>query len=175
MVAGRATLACALCACLAVAACGGGEKRAERATSAAGVGGEPPATSPAAEATVQPLAYGRGVRAGLAGGRIAVVDLTNRAGIEPLRMTVNSEQTVSGLSWSGWGQARATGRGEVETLSCEPSCANGQVDSSRAEIVLSAPRRCGKRQFYTRSSMTYKEAGSGRVRAPDTYLRTPPC
>ena len=31
------------------------------------------------------------------------------------------------------------------------------------------------RRFYTRSTMTYKEPGTGRTRAPDTYLRTPPC
>jgi hypothetical protein len=170
----RTALACALCACLAVAACGGGDKRGERATSAAGVGGEPPATAPAA-ATVQPLAYGPGVRAGLAAGRPAVVDLTNRVGIAPSRMTVNSEQTLSGLRWSGWGEPRATGRGAVETLICEPSCANGRLETSSAVIVLSSPRRCKVRSYYTRSSMTYKEPKTGRVRAPDTYLRTPPC
>jgi hypothetical protein len=173
--AGRAALACALCACVAVAACGGGEDRGERATSAAGAGGEPPTTSPAAAATVQPLRYGRGVRAGLAAGRVAVVDLTDRVGIEPLRMAVNSEQTLSGLRWSAWGEARATGRGQVETLICEPSCANGRLETSSAVIVLSSPRRCKRRSYYTRSSLTYTEPKTGRIRAPDTYLRTPPC
>ena len=42
-------------------------------------------------------------------------------------------------------------------------------------IVLSKPRRCGGARFYTRSTMTYKEPETGRTRAPDTYLRTPPC
>jgi hypothetical protein len=49
------------------------------------------------------------------------------------------------------------------------------VEHSNGVVVLSAPKRCGKRRFYTRSSMTYEEPGSGRTRAPATYLRTPPC
>ena len=177
MVVRRIALACALLACLAVAACGGGEDHGAAGTSAAGVGGAPPATSPApvAAATVQPLAYGRGVRAGLAAGRVAVVDLTNRVGIEPARMAVNREQTLSGLRWTGWGAAGATGRGRVRTLVCEPTCANGRIEASSAVIVLSSPRRCRRSRYYTRSSLTYKEPKTGRVRAPATYLRTPPC
>jgi hypothetical protein len=165
---------CALAACLALTACGGDDPEQPRAD---GVGGEP-AAAPASvppEATVQPLAFGPGVRAGLASGRVAVVDLKNRVGIEPRQMAVNREQTLDGLRWSTWGQARTTGRGQVETLVCEPTCATGRLDSSTAVIVLSRPRRCGDRRFYTRSSMTYEDADTGRTRAPDTYLRTPPC
>jgi hypothetical protein len=177
VVAGRAVLACALCACLAVAGCGDGGGGEERATPAAGVGGEPPAATPSVDpvTTPQPLEFGRGARAGLAAGGVAVVDLTNRVGIEPVRMAVNSEQRLDGLRWSGWGLARTTGRGRVETLVCEPTCATGQLESSTAVIVLSRPRRCANRRFYTRSSMTYDEPKTGRTRAPDTYLRTPPC
>ena len=89
-------------------------------------------------------------------------------------MDVNAEQTLDGLRWSGWGNASATGRGKVDTLVCDPTCATGRREHSSAEIVLSKPRRCGGR-FYTRSSMTYEEPGTHRTRAPDTYLRTPPC
>jgi hypothetical protein len=167
---------CVLAACLAVAGCGGGDD--ERAAApAAGTGGEPPAATPsvAPEATVQPLGYGPGAKAQLAAGAIGVVDLANRAAIAPRKMDVNDEQTLSGLRWTGWAGARATGRGRVQTLICEPSCANGRIEASSAVIVLSSPRRCGRRHYYTQSSMTYKEPKTGRVRAPDTYLRTPPC
>ena len=90
-------------------------------------------------------------------------------------MDVNREQRVGGLRWSGWGAARTTGRGDVRTLICEPNCAGGRIEHSSAVIVLSAPRRCRGGRFYTRSSMTYEEPGTGRTRAPATYLRTPPC
>jgi hypothetical protein len=176
MWAGR-RLGCVLAACLTVAGCGGGDGGEERATPAAGVGGEPPAASPTADAvtTPQPLRYLTGAKAGVAAGRIAVVDLSNRAGIEPATMDVNREQTLDGLRWSGWGNPSATGRGKVDTLICDPTCATGRRERSTAVIVLSKPRRCGGRQFYARSTMTYDEPGTDRTRAPDTYLRTPPC
>jgi hypothetical protein len=171
----RGGLSCVLAACLAVAGCGGDEPRATPA--AAGVGGEPPSASPTVNpvTTPQPLRYLHGARAGLAAGQIAVVDLSNRAGIEPATMDVNREQTLDGVHWSGWGNPSATGRGTVDTLVCDPTCATGRRERSTAVIVLSKPRRCGGRRFYTRSSMTYEEPGTNRTRAPDTYLRTPPC
>jgi len=169
----RRGLSCLLAASLAVAGCG--DDAAGTAAPAAGVGGEPPTASPTVDpvATVQPLAFGPGAKAGLAAGAIGVVDLKKRASIEPRTMAVNSEQTVGGLRWSGWGNPSTTGRGEVTTLICDPTCATGRREDSTAVIVLSKPRRCGAGRFYTRSTMTYKEPGTGRTRAPDTYLRTP--
>lgn len=166
---------CVLAACLAVAGCGGGDETA--AAPAAGTGGEPPAAtaSVAPEATAQPLGYRPGAKAQLAAGAVGVVDLANRAAIAPRKMDVNGEQTLAALRWSGWGNASATGRGELETLVCDPTCATGRLERSTAVIVLSKPKRCGGHRFYTRSTMTYKEPKTGRTRAPDTYLRTPPC
>jgi hypothetical protein len=171
----RRGLSCLLAAALAVAGCGGDEERASAPP--AGVGGEAPAAtaSVAPEATPQPLAYGPGAKAQLAAGAIGVVDLKNRAAIAPRKMQVNSEQALDGLRWSGWGNPSATGRGGLDTLVCDPTCATGRLERSTAVIVLSKPRRCGGRRFYTRSTMTYKEPATGRTRAPDTYLRTPPC
>ena len=63
----------------------------------------------------------------------------------------------------------------MRTLICEPTCAQGVFEDSRGVVVLSAPKRCGDRRFYTRSSMTYEDPETGKTRAPATYLRTPPC
>ena len=163
-----------LIACLALAGCGGDE---EKATTTAGVGGEPTAATPsvAPKATPQPFAYAPGAKALLAQGAIGVVDLKFRAAVEPQTMQVNSEQALDGLRWSGWGNPIATAHGGLDTLICDPTCATGRLEHSSAVIVLSKPRRCGGRRFYTRSTMTYKEPETGRTRAPDTYLRTPPC
>jgi hypothetical protein len=169
----RAVSALAVACVLGAAGCG-----ADKAEPAGGVAEAAAAATPAATAvpvrtTPQPLAYGPGARERLAGGGIAVVDLANRVGVEPGRMDVNAEQTLNGLRWTGWGLERATGRGRVRTLVCDPTCATGRLEASSAVIVLSAPRRCGRRRFYTRASMTYERRG--RTRAPDIYLRTPPC
>ena len=130
-------------------------------------------TTPPPSPTPQPLVFGKGVESELSRGVIAVVDLRNRVGVEPAAMSINHEQTLSGLRWRGWGGSTATGAGEVETLVCEPSCALGKLEHSRATLALSAPRRCGGRRYYTRASMTHEEEGSGRTRTPAGYLRTP--
>jgi hypothetical protein len=90
-------------------------------------------------------------------------------------MDVNAEQELTRLKWLGWGNERATARGSVRTLICDPTCMNGRLGYSRGEVVLSAPRRCGGRRFYTRASMTYDDPDTGKTRAPAIYLRTPPC
>jgi hypothetical protein len=164
-------LACALVLCLGLAACGGGDsERPAKAPSSRDADGPVPAAG-----TPQPLDYPAGSRAALAGGAVAVVDLSNRVGIQPAQMDVNSEQRIEGLRWSGWGGDEATGHGEVRTLVCDPNCAGGRLEHSRGEVVLSAPKACGGRRFYTRSSMTYEDPHTGKTRAPATYLRTPPC
>ena len=156
---------CVTAICLALAGCGGGQERvAPPSGTRVAI---PPGPTP------QPLGYEGGARRALAAGAIGVVDLRNRAGVEPRTMDVNREQRLSRLRWSGWGTRRATGRARVRTLVCEPTCAVGRVEESRGVIVLSQPERCDGRRFYTRATMTYEEAG--RTRAPATYLRTPPC
>ena len=164
-----------LAACLALAGCGGDDEPAP--ASAAGTGGEPPVASPsvAPEATVQPLAYGPGAKAQLAAGAIGVVDLVNRAAIAPRRMSVNSEQTLDGLRWSGWGSPERDRPRPGRDADLRAHLRPGRLEASTAVIVLSKPRRCGGSRFYTRSTLTYKEPKTGRTRAPDTYLRTPPC
>ena len=66
-------------------------------------------------------------------------------------MDVNSEQRLSDLRWSGWGSERATGRGDVRTLICDPNCAQGGYQDARAEIVLSAPQDLRRASASTRA------------------------
>ncbi len=162
-------LACAATVCLALAGCGGGSSERPVKPAATALATVPPTPTP------QPLAYVGGARAALKGGDVAVVDLENRVAIAPARMDINAEQELSGLRWSGWGSARATGTGSVRTLICDPNCLGGRLERSRGEVVLSAPKDCGGSRFYTRSSMTYEDPETGKTRAPATYLRTPPC
>jgi hypothetical protein len=163
----RRGLACAAVACLALAGCGGGSEHAVTPRVTA-TGTAPPAAAPAK------LVYSGDAKAELKRGAIAVADSSFHVRVEPSRMDVNSEQRLSGLRWSGWGSKRATGRADVRTLICEPNCAQGVYQQSRAELVLSAPKTCGSERFYTRASMTYTDPDTGKTRAPATYLM-PPC
>jgi hypothetical protein len=166
----RPTRPALLAGVVVLAGCGGSDERP-----ASGPASGRAVVPPMPAATAQPLDYAPGVRAEQRDGAVAVVDLANRVGIEPRTMDVNKQQSLSRLRWEGWGRERATGRGRVRILVCEPTCAQGRVASSSATIVLSAPRRCAGRRYYTRSTMTYEEPETGRTRAPATYLRTPPC
>jgi hypothetical protein len=154
-----------------LAGCGGG---GDEEPAVARQAPAPQTSAPVApEPTPQPLVFAGGVRSEQASGALAVVDLRNRVGIEPSAMSINREQTLSRLRWTGWGGASATASGDVETLVCEPSCAQGKLEHSHATISLSAPRRCDGRRFYSKASMTYEEEKTGRTRAPAAYLRTP--
>lgn len=166
----RGVVAAGAVVVLLLAGCGGDDDEAQDAPRAAPV---TTSTTPPPSPTPQALVFGKGVKSELARGAIAVVDLRNRVGVEPAAMSINREQTLSGLRWRGWGSSTATGAGEVDTLVCEPSCALGKLEHSRATLALSAPRRCEGRRYYTKASMTYEEEGSGRTRAPAGYLRTP--
>ena len=152
---------------LAPAACGGDSERAASPVKASGTA--PPEPPPPT------LAYASGAREALKGGAVAVADFAYRVAIAPSKMDINREQRLSKLRWSGWGSKRATARADLRTLVCDPNCAQGVYKDSRAQVVLSAPKRCGGRRFYTRASMTYEDPETGKTRAPATYLRTPPC
>lgn len=163
----RRGIACALAVGVLLAGCGGGSEHAV-APKVTATGTAPPASPPAQ------LHYLDDAKAELQRGAIAVADSAYRVRVEPSQMDVNSEQRLSGLRWSGWGSERATGRAEVRTLICDPNCAQGIYKDSRAEVVLSAPKRCDGQRFYTRASMTYTDPDTGKTRAPATYL-SPPC
>lgn len=155
----RSTLA--VWAAATLAACGSPGAPAER----------PPSTSgpPAAPAPAAP----RGAEAALKDGAgVAVVDLTGRAGARPGELSVAKDATLSAVRWSGWGAAQATGRGRLELLDCDPNCAEGQVRSFPAEVVLSNLRTCGSGRFYATVALTYRDGG--RTQRPAAYLQ-PPC
>jgi hypothetical protein len=163
-------LACAAAVCLALAlgACGDDSRQAVTPKVTA-TGTAPPAPTP------QPLDYVGGAKTALKRGAIAVADFTFHVAVQPPRMDVNAEQRLTQVRWAGWGNDRATGRADLRTLICEPNCAQGLYQASRAVIVLSTPKTCGGERFYTHSSMTYTDPDTHKTRAPATYLRTPPC
>jgi len=53
------------------------------------------------------------------------------------------------LSWETWTERRAEGRGTAKVNDCEPSCAEGEFESFKVELVARKPRSCpsGRRQF----------------------------
>lgn len=151
---------------------------------AAGCGDAPSAAPISASATPgaaavrgvlpQPRArFGAGVRRQLAAGGVAVVDFRARVAIAPATLTVNREQTLEEVRWSGWGRSRTMGRARVRTLVCDPTCAQGRIAYARGTLELSGVRTCGARRYYAAARLRTRDPESGRPATPATFLRTP--
>jgi hypothetical protein len=73
------------------------------------------------------------------------------------------------LRWSGWGTARATGRGIAEANNCQPDCAEGTFSAHPVTIVLSRPVRWHADMVYSRASFSipslhdYKTLSAGLI------------
>ena len=143
----RRGLACTFAACLALAGCGGGSEEEQRAAApVSGAGIELPP-----DATPQPLDYVGRAEPALAGGATGVVDLGNRAAVQPQMMDVNREQRLEELELDGLGRAADDGpRRGLDARSASPTARPGTRATTRATIVLSAPRSCDGARFYTR-------------------------
>jgi hypothetical protein len=169
----RARLALVALAGLVAAGCGsrGGAPAAGPVTTAAPAAATP---SPVPTAVhVRPrIAPSQGQR--LDAGAVGVIGFDLEGAVAPSRLMVNKEQTLQGVRWSGWGGPSATGRAQVRTLVCDPTCAQGRLEYSQATIVLSQQRRCGRRRFYTAGRMTYLDPDTRRTRVPSVFL-WPPC
>jgi hypothetical protein len=162
--------AVAAAAALAAAGCGGApEREAEGAAPGAqrGMRVEAGALTLPRRA---PLRVSAAVAERLRAGAVAVAGVDRRARIAPTTLRVNSEQTLRGLRWKGWGASGATARGGVVTLICDPSCAGGRIERSSGRVVLGGIVRCRSRRFYSRARLSL--AGDPD-RRPAAYLSTP--
>jgi hypothetical protein len=158
-------------AALLAAGCGGA---AERAASAGTPAPTPRATATAAVTPAHLRARIRPATARqLDAGAVGVVGFDLRGGVAPSALMVNKEQTLQGLRWSGWGAATASGRGQVRTVVCDPTCAEGRLEYSRATVVLSRVRTCGRRRFYTAAKVTYLDPSRRRTLTPSALVGSP--
>ena len=111
---------------------------------------------------------GAAVRDALAGGAIAVTDLTGRAAVRPARLEIASDAVLERLRWSAWKPGRAVATGTLRSLVCNPSCATGRVDEHPARVELSSPVECPAGSFYGRASVSVDGAP-----APAAFIRAP--
>jgi hypothetical protein len=159
-----ATVAIAIAACMAALAAGGcGEQlpdvapptpaAAPRESAAPGASSERPEL-------VRRLRRLRGAEAPPAA--IVVVDVTGRdLTDEPVTIQFAKDGTLQRLRWSGWGSDTAVGRGSVQLLECNPSCARGLRQGWVGEIRLTHLKRCAGRRFYDAAEVSF---GAGAQR-----------
>ena len=150
----------------------GGEDAAPRAAAA-----KPAATAaPAPAPDLGPYPKVRtspAVRRQLDAGAVGVIDLELRTAIAPASLQLNREQEAIELEWSGWGTPRATARGKVRTLICDPSCVQGRLAQAPGTVELSDIRVCGSRRYYGSAKLRSADPEVSIVKNPATFLRTP--
>ncbi|HUB43263.1 MAG TPA: hypothetical protein VMA72_30790 [Streptosporangiaceae bacterium] len=75
---------------------------------------------------------------------------------EPAELLMSGDGTLyaTGLTWSGWGAATATGHGTAEANNCQPDCAKGTLSAHPVTIVLSRPVRWHMDMVYSRASFS---------------------
>jgi hypothetical protein len=176
----RARLAAVLSLCALGAGCG-----SEAPTSPAPVAtiddGVPDAQAakPASE-LVDPLPTraalgaepGARLRARLAAGAIAVVDLSGEIGIRPAALDFAKDGRLERLEWSRWDGDGAAATGRMVGVVCQPDCGHGTRIEERARIVLSEPVACPAGRFFDRGRI---EVASGGPDAQSTSWLAAPC
>jgi hypothetical protein len=66
-----------------------------------------------------------------------------------LQLTGDGTLFVSGVQWSSWGGATATGSGNADYHGCTPNCATAPLNTALVSIRLSGVRVCSGRHYYS--------------------------
>jgi hypothetical protein len=99
---------------------------------------------------------------GAGANTVFVVDLSNVGFTHPTGMRLDPHAVLSGASWSDWGAAHATGRGQATVRICSPSCGGGHDARYPATVVLSSVKTCSGHRFYESGTMTLTTADGPR-------------
>lgn len=84
---------------------------------------------------------------------VFVLDLTDRAAIQPDTVEFALHGTLERMHWSHWGAAVANGHGTASVRICTPSCVDGHTVDYPATVTLSHPASCFGAHFYGDSSI----------------------
>jgi hypothetical protein len=101
-------------------------------------------------------------------GEIGVVDFGGTAHVEPEALDTASDVRVERMRWSEWGADGATGSGEIQVQTCDPTCAGGATEVAPVQVTLSGVKTCDGRRYFDHGEVRL-DAGT----APATYVRAP--
>ena len=104
-------------------------------------------------------------------GAIFVIDLTDRATVQPAMVDFALHGTLERIQWSNWGAAVAGGRGTALLRICTPDCVDGHTASYPATVTLSHRASCFGAHFYGDSSIVIDTARGRETLA--SFIRNP--
>ena len=112
---------------------------------------------------------GAGLRARLAAGAVALVDLEGRMEIRPAALTFAGHGRLVELRWSRWDDRGAEATSVASGALCDPTCAQGVSFETRATIRLSRPVACPDGRFFDRAEIVAR----GRDVETTSWLAAP--
>lgn len=104
-------------------------------------------------------------------GKVFVLDLTDRAAIQPTTVDFALHGTLERMQWSHWGAAVTDGHGTAAVRICTPSCVAGHTAFYPATVTLSHRAPCFGTRFYGDSSIV-AETRRGPMRLA-SFIRNP--
>ncbi len=138
----------------------------------------PPDAAPGAqpEVPIPRLVPPKGaVERALREGAIGVVDFGGVVHVEPEALDTASDVRIDRVRWTRWGSDGASGSGEIQVQTCDPTCAGGSTEVAPARITLSGVKTCDGRRYFDHGEVVVDledlPAASGRQ--PATYVRAP--
>jgi hypothetical protein len=93
------------------------------------------------------------LRRQLAGGAVALVDLSGHMGIRPPTVDFAKDAWLVDVEWTRWDDRGAVGRGRMVGVYCDPDCGRGQRIEAPATLTLSKPVACARGRFFDRSKI----------------------
>ncbi|GAA2812293.1 hypothetical protein [Saccharopolyspora taberi] len=107
-------------------------------------------------------ATGEGGRTDVVINSAGFVNCVTEGAVQPTSITLacaDANYAVEDLRWSGWGGQAAEAAGTARVNSCDPSCAEGVLESYPVRVVFDRPRSCGLNLTnYTRATVHYLAA-----------------
>jgi hypothetical protein len=109
----------------------------------------------------------------LAAGGVGIVGITGVVAIEPESLDTAADVTVTGLRWTTWDVAGATGEGRMTVPTCQPTCASGATEDFPAQVVLSGAKVCDGRRYFDHAEVRIDPRDAPSGLQPASYLRAP--
>lgn len=109
------------------------------------------------------LAAATGSVAGRSPGPTVVADCLGKPQVEPTQIVLacgDGNESVGGITWTGWGSRFAAGLGTAVINDCTPSCVAGRDHSYPVVVVLSGHQTCrpGGQIAYERLTMAFLDS-----------------
>jgi hypothetical protein len=125
--------------------------------------------------TLSILAVAVPVAGAFRGQQVYAIGNCSKAEVRPTKVIFSCADAnfyATGIRYRSYGGAVAVAQATSHRNTCEPNCASGRFQSRSATVRLSAIKRCGRRYFYTKATVSTTPGMSWPLGNPKRCGRT---